>query len=259
MYLKSFARCSLLLGVVVSSLLTGCSRSISDVDSAGKTLHPVFPGIDSAIRKEGIVVAPEQLSLLGVGLTKPQLYHLLGAPHFSEGVLGVKEWDYILKVKGSDGLKTCQLKILFDKNMTAQSYYYLPENCQADATAEKMVIGHSKKTFSSEALFDFNSAELRLDSLHEISEFASELPDHAHIRVTGYTDRLGTASHNNMLSTQRAEAVKDYLVSQGIDHNKIMAIGMGANNPQVACSEDNFAQLISCLSPNRRVSIDIIQ
>ncbi|WP_297202369.1 OmpA family protein [uncultured Pluralibacter sp.] len=258
MYLKSVAKCTLLLGVV-ASLLSGCTRSLSDVDSAGQTQHPIFPDKESAVFKEGIIVTTERMALLKKGLTKPQLYDLMGVPHFKEGVWGVKEWDYIIKVKENDGLKTCQLKVLFNKDMVAQSYYYLPENCLTAKPSDKMLTVSSEKVFSSEALFNFNSAELRVDGLQEIAEFASELPDNVNIKVTGYTDRLGSASYNNMLSAQRAEAIKDYLVAQGVERDKIMAVGMGANDPLVECSGNNQAQLIACLSPNRRVTIDIIQ
>ncbi|EMH4165371.1 OmpA family protein [Pluralibacter gergoviae] len=261
MFLKSVARFTLVLGIA-ASLLSGCTRSLSDVDDGGKTLHPVFPDRESAIRKEGIVVTPERLALLSVGLTKHQLYDLMGVPHFKEGVLGVKEWDYIIKLKKDDSMKTCQLKVLFDKEMRAQSYYYLPENCLMSHEPEQKGTTHAEKTFSSEALFNFNSAELHPEGVHAIAEFASEisgeLSDNAHIKVMGYTDRLGSDSYNNMLSAQRAEAIKDYLASQGIDRDKIVAVGMGANNPLIECSETNRAQLIACLAPNRRVSIDVI-
>lgn len=52
------------------------------------------------------------------------------------------------------------------------------------------------------------------------------------ITVEGYTDRLGTASYNQRLSLQRADAVKAYLVeTKGIDAAKISAVGNGMSAP----------------------------
>lgn len=51
------------------------------------------------------------------------------------------------------------------------------------------------------------------------------------IEIRGYTDGLGKASVNIQLSRMRAEAVRQYLINQGIDPQRVRAMGFGPNNP----------------------------
>ena len=261
MSLKFFSKISFLFLLVVSSL-TGCTRSISDVDADGKTNQPIFPDRLSALRPEGTLVTFDTLSLLSSGLTKAQLYDLLGAPHFKEGSFGVKEWDYIVNFRTARDMKTCQLKVLFDKKMKAQSYYFLPEEClsaERKEVAPKPVV---QKVFSAEALFSFDSASLSHYGRNQISAFINELrsqlsPD-TRIQVKGYTDRLGSHTYNRSLSLRRAEGIKDFLVSNGINREVITAFGLGEEQPLVSCSGVNKSKLVSCLAVNRRVVIEVI-
>jgi OOP family OmpA-OmpF porin len=79
--------------------------------------------------------------------------------------------------------------------------------------------------------------------------------DQARGVATGHTDRLGTEPGE--LSQQRADAVRDYLVSKGVDKAKIETIGMGEKQPVVQCDQKNMKQLIECLQPNRRVDVQV--
>jgi outer membrane protein OmpA-like peptidoglycan-associated protein len=49
--------------------------------------------------------------------------------------------------------------------------------------------------------------------------------------VEGYTDSVGSDDYNQKLSENRAGAVKDFLVSQGVSQNNISSQGFGKNNP----------------------------
>mgnify|MGYP000629656755 CR=1 FL=1 len=71
------------------------------------------------------------------------------------------------------------------------------------------------------------------------------------------TDRIGTEAYNQKLSERRADAVRDYLVSKGVDKAKIEALGLGEKQPVVTCDQKNLKQLIECLQPNRRVEIEV--
>ncbi len=53
----------------------------------------------------------------------------------------------------------------------------------------------------------------------------------AKLRIEGYTDSIGSESYNLELSRKRAQAVADYLVSQGIDSSRLQVIPMGESNP----------------------------
>ena len=79
-------------------------------------------------------------------------------------------------------------------------------------------------------LFDLNSSELRSSAVELISEYASiycQTSKDAVISVEGYTCDLGTALHNDILSQERANAVKHQLVSAGIPNDMIITIGHG--------------------------------
>jgi OOP family OmpA-OmpF porin len=82
------------------------------------------------------------------------------------------------------------------------------------------------------------------------------------ISVEGYTDRKGSDAYNQTLSGERANSVKDYLVTNGkIDPTKISAVGKGESAPVTKpedCSDKlPRAQLITCLQPDRRVEVEV--
>ena len=76
------------------------------------------------------------------------------------------------------------------------------------------------------------------------------------ILVTGHTDSMGKPDDNRKLSLRRAEAVRDYMISQ--DKNfRVRVDGLGETRPLVKCDEKKpRAELIRCLAPNRRVEIE---
>jgi len=120
-----------------------------------------------------------------------------------------------------------------------------------------------KITLSSDALFAFGKATLnptalaRLDKLAEdINKMTGELEQ---IILIGHTDRLRSDGHperNQILSEQRAESIKQYLVSKGVSEEMIHASGSGSSQPLVECSnKQSRKKQIACLQPNRRVEI----
>lgn len=77
--------------------------------------------------------------------------------------------------------------------------------------------------------------------------------------VVGYSDRTGAADYNQQLSARRAQAVADELVSLGIPAQNISAEGRGASESVTGakCDGQSGNALISCLSPDRRVVVEI--
>lgn len=69
------------------------------------------------------------------------------------------------------------------------------------------------------------------------------------IEVTGYTCNLGSEENNQVLSERRAQAVKDYLINQGVTPGNIITIGRGENNP-IAPNTTEFGR-----QRNRRVVV----
>jgi outer membrane protein OmpA-like peptidoglycan-associated protein len=109
--------------------------------------------------------------------------------------------------------------------------------------------------------FDFNRAALSSELKAKIdADVLPKLKDFAEIRyinVNGHTDILGSPSYNQELSEKRAEAVRDYLVSQGATADKIETYGYGKTLPIKSCRDaKGRRELIECLAPNRRVQIE---
>jgi outer membrane protein OmpA-like peptidoglycan-associated protein len=73
------------------------------------------------------------------------------------------------------------------------------------------------------------------------------------IQLTGYTDNQGLARENMELSTERATAVKDYLIAKGIDASRIEARGLGSANPIASNQSPETRKL------NRRVEVAIVK
>lgn len=117
-----------------------------------------------------------------------------------------------------------------------------------------------KYTLSSMDLFSFDSAQLRMPQ-SKLDEIATVLNKHSevdHVMITGYTDRIGSDKYNMGLSQRRAVAVKDYLISKGVDANRLTTQGKGKADPVVVCTDKKRPALISCLAPNRRVEVEQI-
>jgi len=253
------------VAVAIALSISACSRSISQIDSAGHTTNPVFPQMDKATRPEGSYVNLDNLNAIKPGMTKNQLYQLIGTPHFSEGVFGVKEWDYILKFRMASGNDlVCQYKVIFDKDLIAQSFFFKPENCLDRLKVAPAVVKHDVSstpvTFNANMLFGFNSAVLSTAGINELTSFANKIKqtnlNEKSIIIIGHTDRLGSAVYNQQLSLKRAETVRELLVSNGISRQIIQVEGAGASQPLVACPGKKSAKVVECLAPNRRIVIE---
>lgn len=117
-----------------------------------------------------------------------------------------------------------------------------------------------KQTMSATELFEFDRATLRQPQtkLDEIASVLQANPSIGNISITGYTDRLGPLAYNQKLSLRRADAVKAYLVSKGVNGSRLSTTGKGPADPLVQCTDKNRAALIKCLEPNRRVEVEDI-
>jgi OOP family OmpA-OmpF porin len=99
--------------------------------------------------------------------------------------------------------------------------------------------------------FKLNSSELERDARNELDAVVKMLNDDQRIRlsVEGHTDSSGADSYNQRLSQQRAEAVVDYLVKNGISRSRLTARGYGETRP---VADNNTPQ---GRASNRRVDL----
>ena len=117
-----------------------------------------------------------------------------------------------------------------------------------------------RTVLSARELFAFDEARLRgpIGKLDEIAATLKREPQIDKVRITGHTDRIGSEEYNLKLSERRAQAVKDYLVSKGVAPRRLVALGRGMADPVVTCNDQDRAELIKCLEPNRRVEVEEI-
>ena len=103
----------------------------------------------------------------------------------------------------------------------------------------------------SDVLFDFNKYTLKPGtqvSLAKVSGILQSYPG-LKLQVEGYTDSTGTTEFNQKLSENRADAVRDFLVSMGVAQGNIVATGYGQNHPVA----DNYT--VAGRAQNRRVQL----
>ena len=251
-------------------LLAGCAAG-THVTEKGTTEQPVWPKWDSVTfnNTKGTFPDLQSLSQVRAGMTKDQLYYLLGRPQYNDGWRPV-EWNYLFHFhtpgQGTDDVTTCQYKVLFDKDMYARSFYWHavdPENGVCPPTA-KAAPAVKRYTLGADALFAFDRgglSDLNPKGKYDLDNLATQLKQFDQlnsIKITGHTDYLGADAYNLRLSEQRAQTVRQYFISQGLPANKVYAVGMGESQPVKQCaSTGNRSALIACLQPNRRVEVEV--
>jgi OOP family OmpA-OmpF porin len=140
------------------------------------------------------------------------------------------------------------------------------------AAPAPVVVGPEKPAFEkitlqAETLFAFDKAVIHSEGKQHLNDEVvtkmKQYPQVEAILVTGHADRIGTDSYNQNLSQRRADAVKSYLVSQGIEGSRIQTAAKGESDPVVSCSEikgketGKNKKLVDCLQPNRRVVVEV--
>ncbi len=110
--------------------------------------------------------------------------------------------------------------------------------------------------FDSSVTFGLNSAQLQPGAVAELNEAVALLNLHdelARVEVAGHTCDLGAADYNQGLSQRRAQAVRDYLVENGISADRLVVRGYGEDQPKVANRSESARQ------QNRRVELVVLQ
>jgi OOP family OmpA-OmpF porin len=111
-----------------------------------------------------------------------------------------------------------------------------------------------KVSYSADAFFDFDKAVLKPAGKASLDDLVSKLKD-INLEViiaVGHTDSVGTDAYNQKLSVRRAEAVKAYLQSKGVEANRVYTEGKGEKQPVA----DN--KTAAGRAKNRRVEIEVV-
>ena len=138
-----------------------------------------------------------------------------------------------------------------------------PAKAAAPAPAAAPKPAAQKVTLAADALFDFNKADLRPEGKAKLDKLANDIKGIKLevIIAVGHADRLGDDAYNQKLSEKRAASVKSYLVSKGVDANRVYAEGKGEKQPVTKpdqCKGPKSKAVVDCLQPDRRVDIEVI-
>ena len=112
----------------------------------------------------------------------------------------------------------------------------------------------SKVTYAADAFFDFDKSVLKPEGKAKLDDLVSKVKgiNLEVIIAVGHTDSVGSDAYNQKLSVRRAEAVKAYLVSKGIEKNRVYTEGKGEKQP-VADNKTKEGR-----AKNRRVEIEVV-
>ena len=104
---------------------------------------------------------------------------------------------------------------------------------------------------SAELLFETNKSTLRSEHFVTLNSIVDYLRLHTErsVRISGHTDTTGSEAYNLSLSKERADVVAEYLVSNGIDINRVETSGLGSAKPIAANTTDEGRK------KNRRVEL----
>jgi len=120
------------------------------------------------------------------------------------------------------------------------------------ATVERVGEG-IQVTFESGLLYDFDSDRVRGDASANLRNLAASLDEYpnTNLLIVGHTDSDGPSEYNEDLSSRRARAAADYLLSRGVDRDRVRTAGRGEREP-VAGNDSETGR-----ERNRRVEVAI--
>ncbi len=112
----------------------------------------------------------------------------------------------------------------------------------------------SKVTYAADTFFDFDKSVLKPEGKAKLDDLVSKIKsiNLEVIIAVGHTDSVGTDAYNQKLSVRRSEAVKAYLVSKGIEKNRVYTEGKGEKQP---VADNKTAQ---GRAKNRRVELEVV-
>jgi len=130
------------------------------------------------------------------------------------------------------------------------------------AASAALLPAYEKVAFEANILFDFNKSALSAAGRATLDAFVGELGglDTQAVRAIGYADRTGSEAFNQILSEERVDAVKSYLVKKGVAADRVKTSAWGETRPSTAaaeCKDASNAKNVACMQPDRHVFVEI--
>lgn len=154
---------------------------------------------------------------------------------------------------GIDPAELCPVEeTLVDTMDKIKAQTVIPQRARA-ATPAPQAAAPTKVSLAADALFDFDKSVLKVGGAAKLDELVAKIKGMQLdvVIATGHTDSVGSDAYNQRLSVARAEAVKAYLVSNGVDVKRIRALGKGETEPVA----DNATA--EGRAKNRRVDVSV--
>ncbi|MDX1329069.1 MAG: OmpA family protein [Burkholderiaceae bacterium] len=129
-----------------------------------------------------------------------------------------------------------------------------PAPAPAPKAAVAPVAAPAKITYAADAFFAFDKSVVQPAGKAKLDDLVKRMQamDIEVVVAVGHTDSTGPSSYNQRLSVRRAEAVKAYMVSKGVDADRIFTEGKGEDSPVA----DNSSR--SGRAKNRRVEVEVV-
>lgn len=239
----------------------------AEFKAASDTVDKAYATYIACHTQEGIAMAQDGINKLNalcpeVAAPAPTAFISADPASFKQGKCATLAWtttnaSSVTIDQGIGGVAPSGSKEVCPKATTKYTMNVAGAGGTQSAATTVTVIPLQKKTmvFDAVALFDFDKAELKPEGKEHIKKYREEAKGEFsradRIVITGHTDNVGKADYNNKLSLSRAEAVRDYLLSIGVDASKMEIVGKGESEP---VADNSTAE---GRAKNRRVEVDI--
>ncbi|MGC3987655.1 MAG: OmpA family protein [Pseudorhodoferax sp.] len=160
-------------------------------------------------------------------------------------------WTPATAAKGCDGAIVAQAPVAAPAPAPAAAPAPAPSPAPVPAPQPPAA---TKVTYAADAFFDFDKSVLKPEGRAKLDDLVGKIKgiNLEVIIAVGHTDSVGSDAYNQRLSVRRSEAVKAYLVSKGIERNRVYTEGKGEKQPVA----DN--KTAEGRAKNRRVEIEVV-
>jgi peptidoglycan-associated lipoprotein len=164
-------------------------------------------------------------------------------PTGTQSVTPASSVTYVATATGPGGTASAPARVTV--NVAAPPETAPPPIVRSDPTMDQLFTQNVQTIF-----FDYDKADIRPDQVSKLQSGAAWLRQNANVRFTieGHCDERGSQEYNLGLGDQRGNAVKEYLVQQGIAATRINVISYGEERPECRDSSEE------CMQRNRRAA-----